>query len=414
MCFNLNLFNSCLFASSNNNSEKNNNKKATANVKSNNATSSGQDEKVIIKSAFILISDHSTTTTTVAPKADCTKKQIQTNLEYSFDPINAHKKTKFLASELASTLLDNHYACGEEDVKETSKRSAKKNNPTSHNSTGKKYLVNYWNCSNQSYSDLNNITIDDILNTKDKTNLLNATELDNSSPSSFSSLSPSLSSRSTSFRNNNKHISYYFTANSSNTALKSNKMNTPTESSTAATHLTRPQFEIPFGKNSLFLNNSTNANNFTPSPVSGSRPIISLGNSSLAGLQRPIININSSAGADLKIGNLKNKKHVYTFQDDNLLPKTNEPDDELSTILDENLTNLRLDGSGSVSFNNNNSSNSNNSNTKMIYEKKPQPGKHSHHHHHDKPKSKGGKIKISPNQVMNVFFLFCIFLYTHF
>lgn len=135
------------------------------------------------------------------------------------------------------------------------------------------------------------------------------------------------------------------------------------------------------------------------------RALMSLNNtnSGLTSLNRPFINLEKSSNPfELNMKNLNMKKHAYTFDADQLLPTKPTPNDqELSSLLDENLNNMRLDDSmfnhpsGSLT-----SSNASlNSTGKYIYEKKApssNPAKQQQHHHH---KPRGGKIHISAMQV---------------
>jgi hypothetical protein len=399
MCFNLNLFNLCLSTSNNNtNTNKNTNNNNNSNISEKSNKSSSKLEKNKSSASKVPANNNST--------ISITTNLIATANSEANNNHDSALKAKSVALDLASTLfLDSGFVAErEQDLKKYQAQEATYHSVQNDNDyTGQsekvvkrsdsaiedKYFANYWNYSNLSYSELYNITIDEILSTIDHTNLLASSSL-----STFSSLSPSLLSNSSSPASVRENTN----------CTKFIKMNTDKIENTTQS---RPTFNIPFGQNGSFLNINTNANGFSSvSPISPSRPTIGLGsmnsanNNSLTGLNRPFINLNSNAPKanpfEFKMNNLNFKKQAYTFTSDQLLPKSN--DQELSFILDENLNNLRLDDNNNL----NNSFNAGcNSSSKGVYEKKSQSGRHHsyHHHHHDKPKSAGGKIRISPNQV---------------
>ena len=128
-----------------------------------------------------------------------------------------------------------------------------------------------------------------------------------------------------------------------------------------------------------------------------SRPILT----SPGFINKPQINLQS----ELKLGELQIKKQSYHFNTDQLFAKPNELlrdntsiDDDLSSALDEQLNNSKMDVDephGDASFaRDNQHRGSGNSQHKHHHH-------HHHHHHSGKHKARGGKLTIAKEQVFD-------------
>ena len=108
---------------------------------------------------------------------------------------------------------------------------------------------------------------------------------------------------------------------------------------------------------------------------------------------------------ELKLEELQAKKQAFYFNSDQLFAKPNElmrdTNDDLSSALDEELNNSKMDESDH--FNREQSHRSSNHSHHSSGQYKQHHSHHSHHHHHSKHKSRGGKLTITKDQVDEMF-----------